>query len=410
MSEIKQNLEQEMESKFNQVNPIKNVVKKEVIDVEPVTEETIDESMVEHDIEYEEPAPKVVKTIPAKKPVVDEEESLPEIPVKKEMTANDILSSMKIDLNSIEISTGSDFEITMMKDQIFNNKSVTQVVCCQSGYTAHMSALKNQEIQNISDFDADLYNYKKRLYKNIHKHVEETSVGKLGFEEWMKMTSFFDLETLLFGLFNQTFPYENKFKFKCNKENCGKETDVVVNNNTLVETRGKDEEIYSKLLEILKSGNPKDMIKHSLVHTTKRIIVDETKIIFDIKIPSVYDYLEEILKGLRQDIVEEYASTFGTILFVEKMYVPNLAAIKQTGKPVYFEIKDKNQLVMNVAKLPYYDGIQLTEGINEFTEKYKITYSIKNARCGACNDVLDTINLEMEEVLFTAIRQGRQKR
>lgn len=324
-----------------------------------------------------------------------------------------IIDSIKIDLSSIEIVDGlSQFDLDSIESAVFEQKKVMQVVCCQSAYTAEMSALKNQEIQNVSDSNVDYYNYKKRLYKALWQHVEATSVGKLDFPSWMKVTSYFDVETLLYGAYCQTFPYENKYTLLCpNTKDCGKPFEAVVNNNTLIETRGKDEEVFSKINEVIANvKNSQDLIGRSLVHTTKRVALDESKIIFDIQIPSIWDYLEGILANVSEEIAEEYSTTLGLALFIKKMFIPNVVEYKRSGKLTFVPVEDKEKIIKLVAQLPYYDGIQLAEDINEFTNRYRISYSIKEVACPKCGHEIKEVGLNMEDVLFTVIRQGRREK
>ena len=333
---------------------------------------------------------------------LDEElENPPENPIKLDI---------RVDLNNIEISDGNELDLNENVEYVMNTKGVTQVVCCQSAYSAQVSALKHQEIQNLNDADVDIYNYKKRIYKAIHKHIEETSVGKMDFLTFMKNTSYFDTDTLLYGLYSQTFPYKNKYTLVCPKENCQKPFEVEISNISLIETRGKEEDIYAKINEVVnKVKSPKELIENSHVHTSLRTMVDETKIVFVLRIPSIYDYLEEILGNVREEIAEEYSTSLGIALFIERMFVPNVKLYKDTGKLKFFEVTDREKIIRYISDLPYYDGIQITEAINDFTDKYRITYSIKGVNCPHCAFEVGEVPMNMEEVLFIGIRQGKIK-
>ena len=329
--------------------------------------------------------------------------------IKMESTS-DLLKDISVDLNNIIIDRDTnELEVFSIKDEIFNSKATFQVVACQSGYVAQMSALKNQELQNIANADSDLYNFKKNLYKHLHKHIESSSYGKMGFEEFQRITSYFDIETLLYGIYCQTFPYENRFQTRCNKPDCGEETSVLVNNDTLVEIRGDQEDTYANLQKIINSNNTEELIQQSLVHKIKRVCLDESKIIFDLVIPSVYDYLERTLKNVNPQFMNDYSDSIGLNLFVDKIFIPNIHKLRQTGKLSYIEQTDKTARIMTIADLSFNDNIQLSDEITKFTDKYKISYSIKNVRCKKCGDIMDPIPVSMEEVLFRRIRLGRQE-
>jgi len=366
-------------------------------------EEESDDDEEEEDEEDEDPIPDDI--------------DIPEPPVKKKsskvtklVSNQDILDKMNFDLDSIIIDReANDLKIFDAKDRIFNSKATKQVVCVQSGYIAQMSALKNNEMQTLMNNDADLYSSKKMLYKYIHNHMEDTSIGNIGFEEFLKNTSYFDVETLLFGIFCQTFPYENSFRTICNKPDCRKETSIYVNNNTLVEVRGNKEETYAKLKEILDREDTQALYNESIIHKTKRVLLEESKVVVDLVIPTLYDYIEGTLRGVNPQYLQENADAIGMYLFIDKILIPDIAKIRQTGKPSYIALNDKTMMIDTIAELSYNDNLQLSEEIAEFTDTYKVSYTIKGVKCSACHDEMDPVPVSMEEVLFRRISLGRQQ-
>lgn len=328
-------------------------------------------------------------------------------------TIHDLFAGINVDLNNIEISADTaGFDLQAIESAEKEQKKVMQVVCCQSSYSAQISALRNQEIQNVSDSNVDFYNFKKRLYKALWKHIESTSVGRMDFVTWMKVTSFFDVETLIYGAYCQTFPYENKYTVNCqNFANCGKPFEAVVNNNTLIEARGREAEIHAKIDEIISAiSNPEALIGRSLVHTTKRIALPESKYVFDLNVPSVFDYLEGILSRVDEEKAEEYSGSLSMALFVKRILIPNVVELKRSGKLTFISVEDTEKIVEKMADLPYYDGLQLAEEVNEFTNRTRVQYSIKKVACTHCGHVIEEVPLSMEDVLFTVIRQARTVR
>lgn len=361
---------------------------------------------VRSDISEEQPVPvqEVLTPTTAPKAVT---------PAPKEVTVpkkKSIFDDIDIDLNNIKVASKADkFAISSSTSELLENKATKNVICCQSGYAAQLSALKNQEIQNLVNSDVTYYQNRQKLFKTIHDHLEGTSVGKINLNTFLKITSFFDIETLLYGIFCQTFPYENKYSIRCSRPSCGKEFDIIVNNESLIETRGSEEEIYQTITDIVRNvTDARDLVQHSLVHTEKKVLLDETKIIFTITIPSLYEYLEEILGQINDRIVDEFAMSLGTAMFIKEMLVPDINRFRATGELEYLPITNKMELVRYIGELPYYDAIQLSEAINDFTDRLRVTYSIKNVTCPFCANEMDNIELEMERVLFTIIRQGKR--
>lgn len=330
---------------------------------------------------------------------------------------DNILKDIKFDLNNIEIVKDySELELMNNEQFILDNKKTMMVTCCQSAYSAEVTAMKNQEIQNINDSNVDFYNYKKKLYKTLFNRIENTSVGKMSFNTWLKVTSYFDIETLLYGVYCQTFPYENKYTIRCVKNDCKFNKmgfDVVINNNSLIEMRGQEAEIFAKIDEIVsKVKNPQDLVKNSHVHTTKRVALDESKIIFDVQIPSAYDYLEKILSNTTEEMAEEFSNTLGLVLFIKNAYIPDINGYRRTGNLSFYPVEESetDRLIEIVSKLPYYDGLQLSEVINDFTDKLRISYSINGISCPNCGAEIGEVRLSMEDLLFIVINQGRREK
>lgn len=359
-------------------------------------------------VEIEIPATKVE----VEQPDVEEKQTPSNVTTLNNTKANiaDLLKNATIDLNNLEISTGSVMDL-QRTHAMFNDAPTMQVTCCQSAYTAQISALRSQEITNLTESDSDLYTFRKKITQTAHKHIETTSIGKMNYPTFMKYTSYYDFETILYGIYCQTFPSDNKYNVRCPASDCGKTISVTANNYTLVETRGKDEALKRVDDVVRNVRSPKDIIEKSLLSKVKRVCLDETKFIVDVHIPTIENYLEGILGKVTPKQAEEYSSSLGLALFIQALYVPNLAVLKQTGKLEYFKVEDKMEIVKYIGDiLPYDDALQLTEFINEFTEQYRVHYSIKDVQCNHCGHIIENIPLDMEELLFRTVRQGRRRK
>jgi len=341
---------------------------------------------------------------------VNTNEILP-IPVENEEKVQEVkkstspLDNIHIDINTIEIVEKSPFKQMDDFETVFKSKAVYQVVAVQSGYSGELSALTMHDINTITNSNVDLYNHKKNVYQSVHNHLESTSVGKIGFTDWLKVTSYHDFETLLYGIYCQTFPEKNEFDVTCGS--CGKKTHIIVNNETLVETHNEGI-IMAKIHEILNScTKPEDLIGKSLVHTTIRTILPDSKMVLDIHTPSLFDHLE-MLRTIDQKIVQQHAETIGVMLFIKDLFMIDVEATLQTGRPKYYPIKDKNTILDTLSKLSLNDGKHLEKTINERIEKYAISYSVKNSKCQHCSDSLGVLPVDIETALFTQIGKVRQ--
>ena len=328
-------------------------------------------------------------------------------PEEEKISTRDLLSGIKVDLSSIKIATGVPQSLlNANKQSVLDVQSTMQVVCCQSSYAAQISALRNQEIQNINNLNADLYTFKKTLYKVIWRHIEDSSVGKMDFDTWLRVTSFFDIETLLYGAYCMTFPKDNKYPITCPKGDCGHNFDIVVNNNSLIEARP---DAFEKINEVVSNiSRATDLVANSKVHTTQRIMLEDSKIIVDIQIPSLYDYLEDILKRIKndQEFAEENSNSISLAMFVKQALIPDIETYRNTGELQYLPITAKQDLIDLIANLPFSDGEVLDKEISSYTSEFLINYSIRGIKCPKCGFEFPSIPMDMERVLFIAIQRG----
>jgi hypothetical protein len=354
----------------------------------------------------EEVGEEAVAPVAAKKPPVkkkaqaakSQEESVPVNP-------RDLLKNITIDVNDVEIVDKSPMEKMGDIEFLLNGKPTYQVVANQSAYSAHMESIRLADINALTNSTAGQYESKQRLYKTVFSKINTTSVGRpnadLDFKTWLKITSFFDLPTFMYGMYCQTFPGDTNFDIKC--RHCGEVTEVTVNNDTLVSV--KDEATYEKLQEIINSSKtPQDLINESLVNQYTRSILPADKIMVDIQTPSLWDHLN-LLDSVDNRFLEEFGHITTTMLFVKDMYVVDMDTLRTTGKVRYTKVEDRNQQFRILRNMEVEDAKALGDAIGTRTDRYAIEYKIKDHDCDKCGKSIGEIAVDMEEMLFTQILQ-----
>lgn len=323
------------------------------------------------------------------------------VAVKKQLTT---LDRIVVDLNNIEIVDKSPLLQASDEKQIFHGRSAYQVTALQSAYIAYMSALTMRDINSITDSNVDLYTHKTNVYRAIHNHMENTNLGKIGFTDWLRITSYHDIETLEYGIYCQTFPEKNEFDVTCGS--CGKKTGITVDNATLVQAENEGL-VVDRIMEIIRSVNtPAELDGKSMVHTTTRVMLPNSKIIVDINTPSLYDHLE-ILKNIDQKLIEQESTSVSLMLFIKNMYMMDVDGSIAAGKAKYYPLRGINKLLETISNLSHTDGLFLEKSIEERIRKYSVTFSVKNQKCSHCNDNLGSLPIEIEQALFTLIQRGR---
>lgn len=323
-----------------------------------------------------------------------------EVKTKVETPVN-VLSNFKVDLEHIEITDTADAMADAKNlETIFNNKATYEVTAFQSGYNAEMSALTLQDISSLMGSTNDVLTNRKKLYREIYSHIENTSVGKMSYSDWTKITAFGDIETLLYGIYCQTFPTKNEFAIPC--PSCGKSTSFVINNISLIGVA--DQELMThRVNEVRKTATSmKDLVNNSLVHIEHRIILPDTKTIVTLKLPSASDYLDLLTRIDQKFLIENYEAV-GTLLYVKNIYVPNIKETVRTGSPKFNLIEDRNSLINIIMKLSVNDGIYLGKEINTLGSKYTVEYRINGVKCNHCKEPIPSTPVDIEKILFTAM-------
>lgn len=312
-----------------------------------------------------------------------------------------LLSGINVDLNNIEIEDNSvPLEKLDSLDFIINGNPTYQVVCNQSGYIAHVESLKLKDINSITNSSADAYASRMKLYKTIFSKINTTSVGNLSFEQWLKLTSFFDLQTLLYGIYCQTFPDDSEFQITC--KNCKKTVNVKVNNETLICTK---QDTLKKMDEIINSAtSPNDLINNSLVHKFTRNILPQSKIIVDVQTPSLFDQLQ-LFSSINKNKIKESEDIIGIMLFIKKLFIPNIKELVNNKSLKFTEITDKNQISSIIQNLKIIDSTELGNAIENRSNKYGIDYKIKSFKCPFCKEEIGDIPVNIENLLFNQILQ-----
>lgn len=310
---------------------------------------------------------------------------------------NDVISKMTIDLNNIVISDSLDsMEKHTNTDIVFNSKPTFEVPLAQSCYTAYMQALVYSDINSIIESTGDNYSVTLKTYQVIYNRIQATSVGKFSFETFLECTSFFDLASLYYGLHMQTFPGTTNFTFEC--RSCKEKFSQDIPNDALVFS--KDDAIYERLDKVRREAdNPKYIIENSLLSKHNRICLNDSKMIIDIRIPSLKNQLD-ILKSVPAEEYDAIADDLTTILFFKNVYMINVPETVQKQSPVYYELKGNMPIINAIKQLTINDSKQLSKAIEDWTEKYKVEYKIPSFSCPKCKASLGDMSIDMENTLF----------
>lgn len=328
-----------------------------------------------------------------------EQQSAPQ--VQQQINPKDFLNSMKFDLNSIQIVETSPMEEVDNFEFVLNNKGKTQIVANQSNYIAYMEALNYNEISAITNSTMDDYASQLLLAQTIHSKVNTTSIGTIPFQKWAEITSHYDLDSFLYGIYLQTFPGDTKFNITCGS--CGNRVEATVNNDTLI--TGKNESTFTNLNELLNNRqDTKALLDKALVNVTHRVLLPDSKTIMDIKLPTVKRHLD-LVGSVNKKTKDKTSHILSLMIFINKTLMVDVKKSMNSGKPCYYEVNEREKIARLIAQLSFGDAKALSKAIEEMIAKNAVEYKIKSFKCPKCDKELGDIPVDMETLLFYQILQ-----
>jgi hypothetical protein len=327
---------------------------------------------------------------------ISEEESSDSVKVKVKprgrAKAVDI-SKLNI-LNKTEIDKERD-----LRNALYGNKAAFQIVAAQSGYMAKVIPLVHKDVVNILYGNLGRYDYRKSIFKVIYDKIIETSVGKMEFDNWLKVTSVEDMETFYYGVYAATFPNEGAFKYTC--QSCDQEHEYTINHANLIKTA--DKEKMKQLIDNVSRNatSEQQMREFSLLGKMQAIQLNDSKIVAELKTPSLFDSLE-ILRTVPEKTIDKDAISVTNMLYINKTLIPT-----KEGNG-FIEEPNKTAILRIIDSLPIEDAKELEEAVSERVEENRITYSIKNIKCANCGHEVKDIPISIEDILFTLIFEKAQ--
>jgi hypothetical protein len=308
-------------------------------------------------------------------------------------------------LADIEVVDNSNLvDIADSTNRIFT-APVFQVTALKSAYVAYMTALtfKDRDIFNRSDVDRITHN--RNLFRMVYDRLDHTSIGNISYQDFLKITAWEDLPTLLFGIYRQTFPGDSEIMLKCN--HCGKESRISIDPNKFIVT--KNEEATAEIQELIRDLNSRtgikaqDVLKESQVNKLKRTRLPHSKIVIDISNPSLERFLTVAAYfNKRLEESENMPSLVSSAIFIDKIYVPNIRLSKERGKLVYDKVENLPDVLKILGRIDTEDEFRLKEKVLIRKDKYTVDYKIRNVICPVCKKTIADVDADIENLLFLA--------
>lgn len=317
-----------------------------------------------------------------------------------EFNPKDFIKNITVDLNNIQLGNVSPIDRIDNVNFLMNNKSKQQIAAIQSGYLAYVEGLNYDEINVLINSTLDEYGTQLLLAQTVHKMINSTNIGNISFDEWKKITSFYDLDSFLYGIYLQTFPGDTKFQVTCGT--CENTIDVIVNNDTLISAKNDNTYRMLEMINTNQKSNPQLSLQRAVIHNQERVFLEDSKIIMEIKLPTIEKHLN-LLASTNQKAKEKSKHLLTMLLFIEHMYVLDVKRTIAEKKACYYEETNKQEIINIIKRLSYNDADKASVNIQNMIDMYKTVFKIKSFICPKCQTRINDIDIDMETLLFFQI-------
>lgn len=331
--------------------------------------------------------------------VIDDEE----IASIKEEIGEPIVKS-NVDVSSITIKKSKKLtEDEIMKrfvKKVTESNPSTRIVAVNSGYAASMDGFSSPALRNVS---AELAQYDKDFgatdyrYRLVHSKIKDTTIGSMDYMTFLKNTSLLELDIFFYGIVCSTYPDKNQFPGKCPNPKCeAKFKYDYFNKDYLKVTSENVDEVTEKVAALLKGQaiNPEEIFENAPTNMVTREILDDSGIIVELRHPTLYDHLYDVLQTLE----DKNSSLINSMPFIETVLIPD---IDIEGNTSYFKLEKVENKLNTLEQLSEADDIKLAEKIKIIIDQSNIEFAMQNIECPYCKHKFADQIVSMEQMLFT---------
>ena len=283
------------------------------------------------------------------------------------------------------------------------NIATTNIVLPISGYTAEIKGCSAYELISLIDGNENALLNAQNKWSLIHNKLENTSLGKMDFNEFLVNTAASDYNTFIYGLLCSTYPDDDTLPLTCEK--CKKPFDHKYSVRSLIRAEAMTEKLQDTFMNIVDNSVSEEAAKRvhdeSLISYVKRIKLPHSEIIAEIYVQSAYDLINKSIKELNDNNDEKYAQTAVLSTLINAFYVPD------PDEPgTYFEVTSGADISKTLYTLNEVDILVIRKLGEELLNDMSISYGLMNITCPHCGNYIPFIEMELENILFYRYRQA----
>lgn len=280
---------------------------------------------------------------------------------------------------------------------------ITERVLINSGFVVTLKGATSMQMSSIfismngSDIDWS------KAYQFCYEHTIGTSIGRLGYNEYVAKVDPSDIETILDGIYEISEHDEINVQVNCQ---CGLPYDVKVKTATLASPKRLPKESMDRVKEILDARNDIEAAKriqeNSPTVTAKYIKSGDRTIV--IRTTTGNMMIERIDQIDR--IAEQYNPAVATIaLFVEKILVT--ARINENVEPEVYELSSLDVICGELEQIEDEELDMIKNMISELKTYETVQYTLKGPfQCPNCGHVDNEVGCTIADLVFQKVQRA----
>lgn len=292
------------------------------------------------------------------------------------------------------------------------DSEVMEIPLVNSGYAITVRGASSMEMSAIlpDPRTMDWEDYPK-LYEFCYNHMVSSSIGWLSYNMFLRRTSPYDLDFIIYTILRLSQPNECNVTLTCGRDRCRKDYDINYATDELIDTDEFTEETIARMNEIMAVRSNLDAAKElqekSPVMTEKYVDLGEGKGIM-IKHP------DGVMVASRTDdeLLEEINDKVGgwSVIFLFNTKSIYVCEQDENGEEQVYEVTDMMAMATEIQVM---SDTQLNLIKNEFQnvkEYQKFTYSFKNGEdgivCPHCRTVNKKVNCKIQSLVFHKVSKA----
>jgi hypothetical protein len=310
--------------------------------------------------------------------------------------------------NIISVSETPDYQLRSVEfdRQALDGNRRTQIVALQSGYVCMCNAMGSRELRTFGRREGteDTYAYEIAICNAIYSKLSDFSIGALRFNDWLNVTAWPDMQTLIFGVYHATFPSKTLFTFDCNY--CSKNISTWIDATSLACIPPGNTMTQQMINDALSSKyKPEDLQKMSNRWTAVDVFVDNKRRFFRVKVPSIAEFLNGAYYNKKDQFIQDNYYDMYYAGYIRGVGVLDIKKYNKTGEIDYYYDTDTKAIDRAIANIRPEEKRGFDRKVINYITKYSVSYQIPRLRCPHCGRIINQRDVNTRSLFFDAKTQ-----